>query len=293
MTRRGSRGAVRTVVVVAAVLVLTASTAVAAQRLLLAPMGEKGVVTLLLLGSDTGLSRGGTPLNARADAFHLLFVSPDRRHATIINVPRDSYVPVAGRGTTRINACLTSGPDGCVATVESLWGIDVDHYLLTSMSGWKEGVARLGGVRMNVRTPLYDGGPNITSTGRQRLTGGQALTYGRDRKNRSGGDFARSGAQAELLAALHRQLTDGAPSLQRVSRVLEILRSHTITDLGPAEILRYGYAAMRLPPGNVRSRTLPGSTGRAGEASVVFLGSGAGGIVADAADDGRLSSGGG
>lgn len=271
-------------------VLLAAGAAVAATPLLLAPVGQDGTLTLLVLGSDTGLERGGSPLRARADAFHLVFVSPNRKHATILNVPRDSYVPVSGQGTTKINACLVNGPDNCVRTVESLWGIDVDHYLLTSFDGWKDGVGRLGGVRINVDRPVSDGGPDITQTGPQRLSGGQALTYARDRKHRPGGDFDRIRAQGELLRALHGQLTSGAPSLREASQILATIRAHVVTDMPVGTMVRYGFAASRLPPGNVTQRSLPGSVGSAGAASVVRLNRGAAdALVADAAADGQLS----
>lgn len=273
-----------------AVVVLAAGAAVAATPLLLPRLGGE-VLTLLVMGSDTGLERGGTPLSARADALHLVVVAPNRRHATILNIPRDSYLPVAGQGTTKVNACLLNGPDNCVRTFESLWGIDIDNYLLTSFDGWKDGVGRLGGVRMNVDRPLSHGGPDITSTGRQRLTGGQALTYARDRKHRPGGDFDRTQAQAELLMALHAQLTDGAPSLHDASRILGIIRSHLVTDMSPGAMLRHGLAAGRLPPRNVTARNLPGSIGSAGAASIVRLNRGAAdALVSDAVADGRLGN---
>ena len=48
--------------------------------------------------------------------------------------------------------------------------------------------------------------------------------------------------------------------------------------------------ALRLPPGNVRRIGLPATAGWAGAASVVFLGDGAGAIVADAYADGIVGS---
>lgn len=250
---------------------------------------DDGVTTLLLLGADQGPPRGGSPLRARADAFHLLFVASDLSHATFVNVPRDAWVPVAGRGTTRINACLNGGPDTCVATVERLWGVDVDDWVVTSMLGMGRAFQEFGGVEIDVPRSLAHGGPDI-SPGVQRLQLG-ALTYARDRKNRPGGDFDRSAAQAELLIAAHRKVVADGVSVDEVMRVADILRRHTITSASTRDLLRYAFAATDVPPANVATVTLPGGTGRAGAASVVFLGGDAAGIVADAADDGRVGAG--
>lgn len=282
------RNAGRTALTALALLLVAATTAVAG--LVHQPLDDDGVITILLLGADQGPPRGGSPEQARADAFHLLFVSPDRQHATFLNIPRDAWVPVAGRGTTRINACLNRGPEACVETVEQLWGLEVDDWFLTSMLGMAKAFAEFGGVEIDVPHRLADGGPDITSTGPQRLKI-DALTYARDRKNRPDGDFGRTAAQAELLAAAHRELVAGGASVADVVDAVRILRTHSLTSAAPARLLRYAFAAAGLPPGNVTSVNLPGRSGRAGEASVVFLTDGARGIVADAAADGRIGDG--
>jgi LCP family protein required for cell wall assembly len=247
------------------------------------------VLTVLLMGSDAGPPRSGDPLRGRADGFQLLFVSADRQHASFVSIPRDSWVPVAGRGTTRINACLTSGPETCVRTVEALWGLRVDGWVGTSMWGFADAVNDFGGLVVDVTRPVSDGGENISSTGLQAINGYQALTWARDRKSRPGGDFTRSRSQAELLAIgqahLHARGTAEAAGL-----VARIIRLRSGTSFSDAELTNYALQALRLPPGNVRRVGLPATVGWAGPASVVFLDSNAAAIVADAAADGILSS---
>jgi polyisoprenyl-teichoic acid--peptidoglycan teichoic acid transferase len=276
------------IVTLVAVLVL-GGVAVAAERLLLPdPDGE--VLVLLLLGSDGGPPRGDQMLTARADGMQLLFVSGDRQHATFVSLPRDAYVSVAGRGTTRINACLNGGPEPCVATVEQEFGIDVDGYLVTSMDGFKSAIRDFGGITVDIPHPVFDGGQAIPEAGTQRLTGSQALTYGRDRRHRPAGDFTRTQAQAEMLAIGHAEVVEGGD----VGRVLEtaaILRRHTVTDLSGPQLVRLGFEAMRLPPGNVQRVLAEGTPTMVGGASVVRLHSSAYDVIRDAAADGRIGGG--
>ena len=246
-------------------------------------------MALLLLGSDEGPMRSADPTQGRADAIQLLFVAADRQHATFVSIPRDSWVPVTDRGTTRINACLTGGPERCVSTVEQAFDIEVDGYLLTSMRGFVNAVSSFGGLTVDVPTPLYDGGADVTSTGVQELTGSQALTFARDRKNRPGGDFGRTQAQAELLALGHAEVV-GAGDVTAVLAGVTVLRRHTVTDLSGPDLVRYGFEAMRLPPGNVERVLVPGRNGMAGAAAVVFLEDGAGPLIRDAAADGRVGT---
>jgi LCP family protein required for cell wall assembly len=254
-----------------------------------ADAAEGRVLTVLLLGSDAGAPRSGDPARGRADGFQLLFVSADRQHASILSVPRDSWVPVAGRGDGRINACLTSGPQTCVRTVEALWGISVDGWVVGSMWGFADAVNDFGGLVVDVTRPVSDGGENISATGLQAINGYQALTWGRDRKTRPGGDFTRARAQAELLAVGQAHL-HARGSADAAALVANIIRLRSQTSFSDAELARYALQAMRLPPGNVRRAGLPGRPGWAGPASVVFLEANAAALVADAAADGILST---
>lgn len=268
---------------------LIGSGALAAEHLLLPPAGGDGVLTLLLLGSDEGPPRSANPLAARADGFQLLFVAEDRQHASFVSIPRDSWVTVTDRGNNRINACLNGGPDGCANTVEQEFGIEVDGYLLTSMRGFANAVQSFGGVTVDVPTPVYNGGSDIPTTGVQELSGSQALTYARDRKNRPGGDFDRTRAQAELLAIGHADVVR-AGDASAVLDAVTVLRRHTETDLTARELVRLGFEAMHLPPENVQRERAPARIGTVGAASVVFLEDEAYALIRDAAEDGRIGA---
>lgn len=276
----------RTFVAVLLLSVLGATGATAALERWLVPPGGDDVLTLLLLGSDDGPPRKGQLDEANADGFQLLFVSGDRQHATFISVPRDSYVPVAG-SKTRINACLFGGPERCVETAESTFGIEIDGYLLTNMAAFRRGVEQFGGITIDVPQNLFVG-PVSISPGEQRLSGEEALVYARDRKSRPDGDLGRSRAQAELLAQAHSQVV-AEPSPDAVLTALELLRRHTVTDLSGPTLARLAFEALQLPPENVDRVGLPGNVGFAGPASVVFLPDRAYAIVDDAADDAQLS----
>ena len=277
----------RAALVLASLLVLPV--VLAGVAVVRADAAEGRVLTVLLMGSDTGPPRAGDPLRGRADGFQLLFVSADRQHASVLSVPRDSWVPVAGRGDSRINSCLTGGPSRCVQTVEQLWGLRVDGWVASSMWGFADAVNDFGGLVVDVTRPVSTGGENIDTTGIQAINGYQALTWARDRKSRPGGDFTRSRSQGELLAVgqahLHARGTPDAAQL-----VADILALRASTSFSAGELAMYAAQAMRLPPGNVRRIGLPGRPGWAGPASVVFLEASAASIVADAAADGILSA---
>jgi LCP family protein required for cell wall assembly len=281
--RRLRRALVATLVVLA---LLSGSVAVATERWLL-PSSDDEVLTLLLLGSDGGPPRDDDLRSARADGFQLLFVSGDRQHATFVSIPRDAWVPVAGRGTTRINACLNNGPERCVETVENVFGIEVDGYLLTSMHAFRRAVSEHGGLTVDVPRRLRVGTTIVEPGDGQTLQGYAALVYARDRKSRPDGDFGRSRAQAELMAIAHREVHEAADPVAVLDAV-STLRRHTLTDIPPADLVRYAFEAMQLPPDNVARELAPSRLGTAGAASVVYLQPSAYDLIRDAADDGRI-----
>lgn len=291
IVRTGQRAATVLVACVLAVVLAAVTVAWAAGTYLRAPVQEDGVVNLLLLGADEGpVIRGGNPLTARADGLHLLSVSEDGQHATFVNFPRDSYIPVPGQGRTKINACLVGGPGNCVATIEQNFGVDVDGYLLTTFNGLKVATDRFGNVTVDVPRTLTDGGEDI-APGVQRINGAQALAFTRDRKHWPNGDFDRTHAQATFLMAARQTMLDDGYDVARIAEVVGILQQTAITDLSPSQLLRFGYLGMTVPQANVRNITLPGNIGTAGAASVVYLPDSAYAIVRDAGDDGRVGSG--
>lgn len=241
--------------------------------------------TVLVMGSDMGPWRSGSVVGGRSDALHLVSVVPSRREVAILSFPRDSYVPVPGMGTTRINAALTRGPQTAVATVEGLTGLEVDDWIVTGMLAFHNGVSAYGGVELDVPQRLQIDA-NVLQPGLQRLDGPAALLYGRDRKNRSDGDFGRNRAQAEVLAALHAELVARDPSPIHLAGVVRDLRRHTVSSITPARMALLARIALDVEPEDVVRKQAPGRNAMRGRAAVVVLTGGAEQLFADLRDDG-------
>ena len=261
-------------------------------------------LAILLLGSDAGPPRNDDTMTGRADGFQLLFVSAERDRATFVSIPRDSWVPVTGLGDTKINACLTRGPENCVSTVEGAFGIEIDGYFVTSMWGFADAVNEFVGcpigdpeltrdcprgitVDVDFTCSSNCGGFPIDRRGVQQVSGFEALTIARNRGQRAAGDFSRSESQAELLAIAHAEM-QAEGSIAKMMDALRILRRHSETDLTLPQLARLGLDAKRLDPANVERILAPSRIGNVGAASVVFLNDPAYDIIAEAAATGRL-----
>lgn len=242
---------------------------------------RKGKLFVLVIGND---ARSGNPDRSRADAIHIVGVNTRTMKAGILNFPRDSWVNIPGSGSGRINEALyRGGPQLLVKTIESITHIKIDYWVMTGFEGFQRLIKNIGRVRMYIPKDVFD----PTGSGARLQKGGQSLgprtllAYVRTRHSFSTGDFARTEHQADALIAILRKLhreVDHAPGT--LLSWIEAAQRHTRLNLDPADLFRLGVLATQMPVKRVGNVTVPGYTGSAGAASVVFLSPSAGRIYA-------------
>jgi LCP family protein required for cell wall assembly len=242
---------------------------------------------ILALGSDA--RPGQNVAGQRADSIHIIGVDLERRRATILGFPRDSWVHIPGHGTTKINTAMSlGGPRLMVRTVESITGIRFDFWMLTSFGGLIRMVNGVGGFKVYVPRGMHDrfSGANFKK-GIQHFNGREALAFARDRHDVPGGDFGRSRNQGRLMLAalsqLHRAFKDDPG---RIFGWIAVGWRNLRTDLSVNTLLDLALTATSIPPKKVKNLLVPATTGRVGAASVVFISSSARGIYADMRRDG-------
>lgn len=174
----------------------------------------------LLVGSDsrTGLSEkdverlgtGGDLGTTRTDTIMLLHI-PLSGEATLVSIPRDSYVPIPGYGYDKINAAFAFGGAPLLAqTVEENTGLRVDRYAEIGMGGLANVVDAVGGVEVCVQEAIDDPLANLNvQPGCQKMDGASSLGYVRTRATAQG-DLDRVMRQREFLGALLDRVTSPA-----------------------------------------------------------------------------------
>lgn len=228
-------------------------------------------VFILVLGSD---ARPGTPIeDGLCDSIHILGINPAARRASLVGIPRDSYVPLSTGGTNKINVAMPQGgPQAMVATVENLTGITFDYYALTSFQGLTQLVDALGGLEIDVP---YDFTGHIGTgfdAGAQTLTGAQSLEFSRTRKTLSHGDFDRSMNQGRILTAAFEQFRAGfEDDPAAVFRWLGAGLRNVHTDIPLHELLTLAFTASEIPPKRLTNLVAVGTVGTVGSMSVVNL----------------------
>jgi polyisoprenyl-teichoic acid--peptidoglycan teichoic acid transferase len=245
-------------------------------------------VFVLLVGHD---ARPGDR-TARGDALHLVGVNPAAGRATILNFPRDLWVPIPGRGTAKINAGYEFGGAALQArTVAQLVGVNIPYVVTTGFEGFQAMVDDLGGMEVDVPMAMADRNSGaFFSPGVTHMDGWQALAMARNR-GLAGGDITRTTNQAHLILAALTKLRGESPTVAKTLHWLAVLlRNATLDGAGYADLYRLGRLALSIDPANVRSYTVPGTVGSAANQSVVFLGGGASALFADFRDDAVLQS---
>ncbi len=184
------------------------------------PEGERPPDTsgynYLLVGSDSreGLTREqqaelttGSAKGKRTDTIMLVHVSESGGKPAIISIPRDSYVPIPGEGTNKINAAFAwGGAKLLTQTVEQSTGLHIDGYVEIGLGGFAAIVDSLGGVTICVPRDMKDDKAGIDlKKGCQVLAGPDALGYVRSRYEDPLGDIGRANRQRQFLGALMKQ----------------------------------------------------------------------------------------
>lgn len=253
------------------------------------PEGEAAkAVNILLLGTDRRSEVGTTGSAARApswipgaqrtDTMMVLHIDADRQGATVVSIPRDSWVDVPGHGMSKVNAAFSiAGPSLAVATVERLTGVRIDHLAVVDWDGFKALTDAAGGVEVTVPRTVHDSARGITWTaGYHVLDGEQALDYVGQRYGLPRGDLDRVARQQAFLRSLMEA------SLQQEMRkdprmvydFLDILTRHLSVEDGwsVSSMGRLALSLRGLHTAEIRYLTAPvKGLGRQGDQSVVYL----------------------
>ncbi|MGI8767778.1 MAG: LCP family protein [Propionibacteriaceae bacterium] len=189
------------------------------------PAGRVGT-TYLLVGSDSrqGMSAAekkklgtGSVGGQRTDTIMLLYAPPSGKPA-LISLPRDSYLPIPGHGSNKINAAYSlGGAPLLVQTVEQNTGLRIDHYVEIGFSGFVGMVDAVGGVDLCLPKAIKDKNSHINlKAGCQTLNGTNALGYVRMRYADPLGDLGRVQRQRQVVAAIAKKAASPATIINPV-----------------------------------------------------------------------------
>jgi polyisoprenyl-teichoic acid--peptidoglycan teichoic acid transferase len=230
------------------------------------------VISILAVGSDARPGENFT--HTRGDALQLVTINTRTHAASIIGVPRDSWVDIPGHGTDKINASLYyGGPQLMGQTVGNLIGVQPKYVFVTRFQYFIAMVRWLGGI--DVRNPYAFSDDPLKvkgfKAGRIHLDGYDAMAYSRIRHTLPRGDFDRSAHQEIVLKAIQAKVRAEADKPGFIEHGVLDAMSHMYTDLPPSELFRLAQVLAQVDPSKVRSCVVQGGIGTSsGGASIVL-----------------------
>jgi LCP family protein required for cell wall assembly len=249
---------------------------------------------ILLLGNDS--RAGATPAELRAlstqddggsvntDTMMVLHIPAGGGKATIISLPRDSWVSIPDHGKDKINAAYGDGYAAVrnadetarqsagirllIRTIAALTGLHIDHYVQVNLLGFYRISNAIGGVDvclLHAQNPSTDSdasgrgysGINLPA-GHSVIKGSQALAFVRQRHGLPGGDLDRIKRQQYFLSTAFSKVLSGGTLLNpfKLHALLHAVSSSLMTDpaLNPISLARQ---FQNLSAGNVTFATIP------------------------------------
>jgi LCP family protein required for cell wall assembly len=225
----------------------------------------------LIVGSDSrqGLDEArrrelgtGQAAGRRADTMMLLHIPRGTGKPVLISLPRDSYVPIPGRGRNKLNAAYAfGGPTLLARTVEQVTGIRLDRYMEVGFDGFASIVDAVGGVQICPERAMRDpvAGLNVKA-GCQVVGSRQALAYVRTRAG-GRGDLDRVERQQEFLGSLIDKTTSPGVLLNPFRSVPLLLSGTDAVAVDQAahvwNLVRFPFAMRDIAGGGGIATTVP------------------------------------
>lgn len=203
--------------------------------------------TVLLMGvdsTDEALDKNST---GNGDALMLITFNPKTLNATILSIPRDSYVYLPNMGTeNKITHAAWGGTTNMINTIERFTDIDINYYVKINFKGVVKLVDLLGGIKVNVPIDFCEQDSNrnwgdstiCLDEGEQTLNGEQALALARHRKTLLTGDLQR-GTNQQLVVQGMLNSAKNIKSANQALSILDTLSNNMDTNFTTKQLLSF------------------------------------------------------
>ncbi len=200
---------------------------------------DKNIINILAMGTDT---RDVTADRGRSDTMIVFSYNKKTGSVKLTSLLRDSLIPIEGHGWNRINTAYFFGGVGlAINTVNQLYGLDIQNFVVIDFNGTKNFIDYIGGVDITL-TPeeaelysLYTG--TTISPGLNHMGSELALMHMRNRT--IGNDFGRTARQRDTLTAVIRQIAS-KNSVTELYDVIDYAFSLVKTNLSVTDLVSIG-----------------------------------------------------
>lgn len=213
--------------------------------------------TMLVMGIDSTTETLDKNATGNGDALMLVTFNPKTLNATILSIPRDTYVPIAcfaNEKENKITHAAWNGESCMIKTIENFTGIDIDYYVKINFQGVVKLVDALGGIEVDVPIEFCESNSKRSTKeknliclkkGKQTLEGEEALALARHRKTLVTGDLERGVNQQLVVQGILNKLKS-IRSANQMLNVLDTVSSSMDTNFTTKQILSFYDIAKKL-----------------------------------------------
>lgn len=216
--------------------------------------------TILLIGIDSTTDGLKQADSFNGDSLMLVTFDPKTMNATMLSIPRDSYVPIAcfkGKYENKITHAASRGTSCVINTIQDFLDVKIDYYVKINFLGLVELVDAVDGVDIDVPYSFCEQdsqrrfGNHIiyVKKGYQTLNGEQALAFSRNRKKNSEycskewtegrrDDFVRGTHQQMVVEAILTKLKSFS-NVNKIDEILQAISNNLDTNMTESTILSF------------------------------------------------------
>ncbi|MBR1386320.1 MAG: LCP family protein [Bacilli bacterium] len=216
--------------------------------------------TILLIGIDSVKDGLENADSFNGDSLVLLTVNTKTLTATMLSIPRDSYIPIAcfkNNIENKITHAAANGTQCVIDTLQNYFDIDINYYVKINFTGIVKLVDTLNGILVDVPYNLCEQnskrqfGKNMVyiEKGLQTLNGEQALALARNRKSNkeycsskwtSGyrSDFKRIENQQKIIEAIFKKIKS-LSSISDLENLLSVISNNIDTNMSEKTIFSF------------------------------------------------------
>lgn len=206
--------------------------------------------TMLVMGIDSTADTLSKNATGNGDALMMVTFNPKTLNATILSIPRDTYVPIscfANQRENKITHAAWNGESCMIKTIENFTGINIDYYVKINFQGVVKLVEALNGITVDVPLDFCESNSKRSTKqnnliclkkGEQTLNGEQALALARHRKTLTTGDLQRGVNQQLVVQGILNKLKS-VKSANQMLTILDTISKNMDTNFTTKQILSF------------------------------------------------------
>ncbi len=197
---------------------------------------DKNIVNILIMGTD---ARDVTIERGRSDTMMIVSYNKKTAEVKMVSLLRDSLVPIEDHGWNRLNTAYAFGGAGlAINTMNDLFGLDLQSFVVVDFTGAAEFIDKLGGVDVNLTQAEVDYYSQFIKqelvVGVNHMNSRLAMAHMQNRTTDN--DFGRARRQRDVITAVMKKITTEM-SLSEITELIDYAMSIVKTNISATTLV--------------------------------------------------------